>query len=370
MVNGKPKKRQTELRDESLRLLGSGRESWNRWRLQHEYAPLSLIGLRLPGADLRGFDLRGCDLRRAVLPRVDASALVAVRCNLAGADLTEAVLSGAAMGGASLAAVSLHGADLSGTDLTETVLNDADLSETDLQGADLRWATVENTRLDGAVLGWTMLANVDISKARGLGRTIHRAPSTLGLDVVERASRRLPEAFLRGVGVAEDYVSLLSSPLGKRRHLPSTFISYSFKDSEFAKKLHDDLQRSGIRCWLAERSLNIGEPIYDTIAETIRTFDAVIVVLSADAIKSSWVQTEVEHAVRKAHETRTPMILPVKIDDSVDVAKRRWVAQLRVTRKIGDFIAWQDALRYAIVFEDLLNALGRKGQVTAHPRWR
>lgn len=370
MPSRKSNQRQTETREETLRLLTSGRDSWNRWRFEHGYVPLSLTDLRLPEADLRGFDLRGCEMRRAVLPRVDASALVAVRCNLEGADLTEAVLSGAAMGGASLGSVSLHGADLSGTDLTETVLDGADLSQTDLQGADLRGATVEKTRLHGAVLGWTVLANVDISRAKGLQQTIHRAPSTLGLDVIERASRRLPETFLRGVGVAEEFISLLLAPVGKRLHLPSTFISYSFSDSVFAKKLHDDLQQSGIRCWLAERSLNIGEPIDGTIAATIRSFDAVIVVLSADAIKSSWVQAEVEYAVRKERETHTGFILPLTIDDRAIVTKRQWVARLCATRKIGDFTQWQDAGRYAIGFEAVLRALGGKGQVTAHPRWR
>jgi len=370
MPKRKSNQNQTEVRAETIRLLKSGRESWNRWRFEREYVPISPIGLCLPKADLRGFDLRCCDMRRAVLPRVDASALVAVRCNLEGADLTEAVLSGAAMGGASLRCVSLHGADLSGTDLTETILDGADLSQTDLQGADLRGASVENSRLHGAVLGWTMLANVDISRAKGLQQTIHRAPSTLGLDVVERASKRLPEAFLRGVGVAEDFISLLSAPIGKRQHLPSTFISYSFRNSAFAKKLHDDLQQSGIRCWLAERSLNIGEPIDGTIAETIRSFDALVVVLSADAIKSSWVQAEVEYAVKKERETHTGLILPLTIDDHATITKRQWVARLCTTRKIGDFTQWQDAGRYAIGFESVLRALGRKGQVTAHPRWR
>jgi hypothetical protein len=190
------------------------------------------------------------------------------------------------------------------------------------------------------------------------------------LDVIERATRPLPETFLRGVGIAEDFISLLSAPIGNRLHLPSTFISYSFRDSAFAKKLHDDLQQSGIRCWLAGRSLEIGEPIDDTIAQMIRSFDALIVVLSIDAIKSAWVQAEVEYAVRKERDTHKSMILPLTIDDRASITKRQWVARLRATRKIGDFTQWRDTGRYAIGLESLLRALGRTGQVTAHPRWR
>lgn len=92
---------------------------------------------------------------------------------------------------------------------------------------------------------------MDISQAKGLHLIIHRAPSTLGLDAIQQSKKRLPEAFLRGVGVAEELISFLSAPLRKRLRLPSTFISYSFKDSRYAINSTKDLQQSGIRCWLA-----------------------------------------------------------------------------------------------------------------------
>jgi hypothetical protein len=38
----------------------------------------------------------------------------------------------------------------------------------------------------------------------------------------------------------------------------SCFISYSSKDDAFAKRLHADLQNTGVRCWFAPHDLPIG----------------------------------------------------------------------------------------------------------------
>jgi hypothetical protein len=69
------------------------------------------------------------------------------------------------------------------------------------------------------------------------------------------------------------------------------FISYSKKDKDFAWKLADDLANAGHNVWI-DRSLQVGEDWEQTIEEQLAKADEVIVILSANAIASRWVQHE------------------------------------------------------------------------------
>ena len=69
------------------------------------------------------------------------------------------------------------------------------------------------------------------------------------------------------------------------------FISYSKKDKDFAWKLADDLVSTGHKVWI-DRSLQVGEDWKQTIEKKLEEADEVIVVLSANATASKWVQHE------------------------------------------------------------------------------
>jgi hypothetical protein len=80
-----------------------------------------------------------------------------------------------------------------------------------------------------------------------------------------RKSGPLPLAFLRGVGLPDNFIDYLSSLLNQSIQHYSCFISYSAKDDDFAKRIHADLQNHGVRCWFAPHDLRIGDKILDDI---------------------------------------------------------------------------------------------------------
>jgi hypothetical protein len=61
----------------------------------------------------------------------------------------------------------------------------------------------------------------------------------------------------------------------------SCFISYSTKDQEFAKRLHEDLQNKRVRCWFASEDLKIGDPFRQRIDEAIRLHEKLLVLVGA-----------------------------------------------------------------------------------------
>ena len=52
---------------------------------------------------------------------------------------------------------------------------------------------------------------------------------------------------------------------------PAVKRSYSGADSDFAVKLHDALQKKGIRCWIDKHKLEPGDWITDELSQAIRT---------------------------------------------------------------------------------------------------
>jgi uncharacterized protein YjbI with pentapeptide repeats len=84
-------------------------------------------------------------------------------CDLSGADLSKAELSGAGLTGANLS-----NADLRRTILLGATLDDANLKDADLRGAYLDDARFGGADLTGAKLGGARLGGADLSAAIGL----------------------------------------------------------------------------------------------------------------------------------------------------------------------------------------------------------
>jgi len=75
----------------------------------------------------------------------------------------------------------------------------------------------------------------------------------------------LPLAFLRGVGLPDSLIDYLPSLMSQAINYYSCFISHSSKDEEFVRRLHADLQKTGVRCWFAPHDLPIGGKLMDEI---------------------------------------------------------------------------------------------------------
>jgi uncharacterized protein YjbI with pentapeptide repeats len=325
---------------EHVKILAQGVAAWNHWRAEKPAV--------FP-------DLGGADLRGAYLSRVDFRI-----ADLAGANLT--------------------GANLMGANLTAADLEWVNLSGTDLQGANLKEANLEKSDFTDARVYSTVFGDNDLSTVKGLETVDHLGPSTIGIDTIYRSNGDIPEVFLRGCGVPEDFITYMRSLVGKAIDFYSCFISYSSQDDDFAQRLHADLQQKGVRCWFAPEDLKIGDKFRMRIDESIRIYDKLMVVLSENSIRSRWVEEEVEAAFEKERKKpgdgirdtghgegpgalanqRKPsstVLFPITLDDAVMETDQAWAASLRRTRHIGDFRAWKDHDQYQKSFERLLRGL-------------
>jgi TIR domain/Pentapeptide repeats (8 copies) len=347
---------------EHIDILKRGVEYWNKWRLDWPHVQPDLREADLNGIELRKANLSEADLRKANLADIDfteanlGGAYIS-RANLSRATFDRANLRGATLRGANLKFANLRGAQLMRADLTEAKLQGADLRDAQLTGTFLRGADLTETDLRGAFLWSTVFAHVDLRSTKGLVEVNHRGPSFVELHSVQLPQDGSMLDFLRNVGLPDGWIDTYRASMLQVIQYYSVFISYSSKDEMLAKRLYADLQCQGVRCWFAPEDMKIGDKIRNRIGEAIHLQDKLLLLLSENAISSTWVEEEVEAALEKERQQQRNVLFPICLDDSVARTTEGWAVLLRQTRHIGDFTRWTEPQAYLQVFDRLLRDL-------------
>lgn len=138
----------------------------------------------------------------------------------------------------------------------------------------------------------------------------------------------------------------------------SCLLSYATEDQMFAEKLYADLQRKGVSCWFAPHDLRIGDKLRTQIYEAIQGKDKLLLILSEHAVKSEWVEREVELAFERERQPPGALVLfPMRLDNAVMQTNTAWAGDIRRIRFIGDFRQWQDEAVYQRALQRLLRDL-------------
>ena len=87
----------------------------------------------------------------------------------------------------------------------------------------------------------------------------------------------------------------------------STFISFSSKNRESAEKIRDILEENGIKTWMCDHSITIGEDYTKKIGPAIRNSDHFILLLSKEAEESVYVYRELAIAIENLGDRIFPI---------------------------------------------------------------
>jgi uncharacterized protein YjbI with pentapeptide repeats len=395
--------------EEQLAILKQGVKVWNEWREKNS-EKIDISGADLSGGNLGRADFSGVDLHKTNLSKANLRDAYFVSANLSGTILSEATLIGANFVSAAmyktdfskanlnfadfgrtelnmgvqftaeirdsnfseahLGYTSFIGASLSrisfkGTKFFRTNFSEANLAEIDLSSAYLDSVNFSKANLHSLNLGQTKILritfdDVDLSEMDGLEQVEHLAPSSVGIDTIYKSKGNIPEVFLRGCGVPENMITFMHSLAGQAKAFEfySCFISYSSKDTDFAERLHADLQSKGVRVWYFPEDAKWGETVWGEIDRSIKVYDKLIVVLSENSLQSGPVNREIERALIREDKEGKGILFPIRIDDYIF---NTWEHERKadVTRKVvGDFSSWdKDAAKYDKAFDKLLKGL-------------
>lgn len=367
----------------------AGVEGWNRWRDENDEVPdlsgaglyqADYRGINLSNACLRGADFRDASLIDADLRGADLRDATLSGANLSGANLKEVNFRDSSVSGADLSSADLSGADLSGATMIDANLSDSNLSECVLFNAVLTRANLTNSSLrkarltaanfgradldcadfDQAFLKETIFGGSNLKEAKNLDRIRHQGPSTLDHRTLEN-SGKLPDIFLRGCGLPDSFIEYYPSLLNQAISYYSCFISYSHEDKAFARRLHDQLQGQGIRCWLDEHQLLPGDDIYERVDRGIKVWDKVLLCASESSLSSWWVDNEIDSAFRKEQQLtkqrkrKVWSLIPLDLDGYMfgDEWERGYSGQIK-SRLAADFKGWETSNK---IFEQAIPKL-------------
>lgn len=334
-----------------------GVEAWNEWRREDADVPPDLLRADLKDRDLSGANLNDVSLNDA---------------NLTHANLRHTNLNGARLSGANLYGARLRGASLSGADLRDTNLSGADLRDTNFSGATLIDTNLSRAALSGAdftsaALAFTTFADNDLSEVKGLETVRHLYPSTIGVDTLYKSGGKIPEVFLRGRGVPDDFITFIPSQFGIQQAIQfySCFISYSTRDEGFARRLYSRMRDAKLRVWFAPEEMKGGQKLYEQIERAIQLHDRLLLVLSESSMQSEWVMNEIQRARETEIREGRRKLFPITIVEFDKVkAWRRFDADTgkdlaKEVREyfIPDFSNWKEHDSFERAFERLLRDL-------------
>jgi hypothetical protein len=82
-----------------------------------------------------------------------------------------------------------------------------------------------------------------------------------------------------------------------------------------ARRITEALQSHGVKVWLDEAEMGVGDSLTNKIAEGLENSDFVVAMLSSNSTKSKWVRKELEIAYNREIQDSVVHILPIVLDD-------------------------------------------------------
>ncbi len=362
-------------RDEAIRLLRSGKDGirkFNTIRMDEVVDGVTTL-LDLRSVDLSGLNSAGLFLYLADLSDANLNGARLPEACLVGADLRQANLTNAVFTYSSFEVANLTEAQLTkgvfenckfaGTNLSRANLSEANFTSAYFGTANFKSAKLYKSCWDRVRINQIQLDDVDLQDVLSLETVTHKSPSSIGIDTFVRSGGQIPEAFLRGCGVPDSFITFQRSLVENPIEFYSVFISYSHADKSFADQLHDQLQGRGIRCWIDDHQILPGDNIYREVDKGIRVYDKVLLCASKNSLGSPWVNREVETSIEremKLYKDRGQEVLsiiPLNLDGTLFEWDGPHAATLR-KRLAPEFTGWEsDNAKFEREFEKIVKAL-------------
>ena len=145
----------------------------------------------------------------------------------------------------------------------------------------------------------------------------------------------------------------------------SCFISYSHKDEELARRLHERMREANMRVWYAPEDMKGGKKLHEQVFEAIQLEDRLLLVLSEHSIQSEWVMTEIRKAREVEKKENRRKLFPIRLVNMETL--QAWTCFDADTGKdlavevrdyfIPDFSHWKNHDSFEAAFAKLQEAL-------------
>lgn len=110
------------------------------------------------------------------------------------------------------------------------------------------------------------------------------------------------------------------------------YLSHPHSARDFALRLKEALQGRGLRIWMADEQVRLGDSIPERLAEGLANSRTVVAVITADTEKSTWARREIEAAIERHASTgrgRVILVVAEPVELPSDLARYRYLDMSR-----------------------------------------
>jgi hypothetical protein len=151
-------------------------------------------------------------------------------------------------------------------------------------------------------------------KASTVGGEMNYDKSAVAPLISWANSEKVLDLGLRVEVLVNEAVAAKEVRHAEHEHERVAFISHSTKDKPFVRKLASDLVASGVKVWLDEQNILVGDSIPEKIAQGLAESDFFLIVVSENSVNSAWVKRELNNAIVHEIERRNVIVLPIRLD--------------------------------------------------------
>ena len=122
------------------------------------------------------------------------------------------------------------------------------------------------------------------------------------------------------------------------------FISHAYTDEPFVKKVVAGLEKVGLEVWDATREILPGDNWADKVARALKESEAMVVLLTPDALRSNWVRWGVEYAL--GEQSYRNRLIPVIVGDPQEISKEDvpWILRRLHMIDMGEYAEEEEGI--------------------------
>ncbi|MBE5852208.1 MAG: TIR domain-containing protein [Lachnospiraceae bacterium] len=93
----------------------------------------------------------------------------------------------------------------------------------------------------------------------------------------------------------------------------NVFISHNYKDKPMARKIAKELDKYGIKVWIDESEIRLGDSLIEKIRDGLDHMDFLIALISENSVHSEWVKKELDIAMNKEIDGKKVIAIPILV---------------------------------------------------------
>ena len=121
----------------------------------------------------------------------------------------------------------------------------------------------------------------------------------------------------------------------------NVFISHNYKDKPMARKIANELDKYGIKVWIDESEIRLGDSLIEKIKDGLDHMDFLIALISENSVQSEWVKKELDIAMNKEIDGKKVITIPILVGkcELPEFLKGKLYADMSTSRKYNENIS-------------------------------